>query len=138
MLLCKIDGEMNVHNCGFSTKLQNGGDMLHDWRQRQLSDSNGSCHGLAPLFFDFLKSWHVADIKNIAGDDQATLMVELNSAIYVCLRLQDRNKHSGGSSTADGGFRRSLTRHVADVKNIAGVDQDLSKFVITKIYAYEI
>ena len=32
MLLRKIDGEMNVQNCGFSTKLRNGdgGDMLHD------------------------------------------------------------------------------------------------------------
>ena len=32
MLLRKIDGEMNVQNCGFSVKLQNGdaGDMLHD------------------------------------------------------------------------------------------------------------
>ena len=32
MLLRKIDGEMNVQNGGFSTKLRNGdgGDMLHD------------------------------------------------------------------------------------------------------------
>ena len=32
MLLRKIDGEMNVQNCGYSAKLQNGdgGDMLHD------------------------------------------------------------------------------------------------------------
>ena len=32
MLLRKIEGEMNVQNCGFSTKLRNGdgGDMLHD------------------------------------------------------------------------------------------------------------
>ena len=32
MLLRKIDGEINVQNCGFSAKLQNGngGDMLHD------------------------------------------------------------------------------------------------------------
>ena len=29
---------------------------------------------------------------------------------------------------ADGGFRRSLKRHVADVENIAGDDQDRSKF----------
>ena len=35
----KIDGEMNVQNCGFSAKLRNGdgGDMLHDRQQRQLS-----------------------------------------------------------------------------------------------------
>ena len=32
MLLRKIDGKMNVQNCGFFTKLRNGdgGDMLHD------------------------------------------------------------------------------------------------------------
>ena len=32
MLLRKIDGKMNVQNCGFSAKLRNGdgGDMLHD------------------------------------------------------------------------------------------------------------
>ena len=32
MLLCKIDGEMNVQNCRFSATLRNGdgGDMLHD------------------------------------------------------------------------------------------------------------
>ena len=32
MLLCKIDGEMNVQNCGFSAKLRNGDgdDMLYD------------------------------------------------------------------------------------------------------------
>ena len=39
MLLRKIDAEMNVQNCRFSAKLRNGdgGDMLHDCRQRQLS-----------------------------------------------------------------------------------------------------
>ena len=39
MLLRKIDGEMNVQNCGFSAKLWNrdSGDMLHDWWQWQLS-----------------------------------------------------------------------------------------------------
>ena len=32
MLLRKIDGELDVKNCGFSTKLRtgDGGDMLHD------------------------------------------------------------------------------------------------------------
>ena len=39
MLLRMINGEMHVQNCWFSAKLLNGdgGDMLHDWRQRQLS-----------------------------------------------------------------------------------------------------
>ena len=32
MLLQKIDGEMNVQNCGFSMKVRNGdsGDIVHD------------------------------------------------------------------------------------------------------------
>ena len=33
-----------------------------------------------------------------------------------------------GGSVADGGFQRSLKRHVADVKNFVGDDQDRSKF----------
>ena len=44
----------------------------------------------------FSKRWHVANVKNIAGDDQATLMVHRNFAsiactfrFYVCLRLRD-------------------------------------------------
>ena len=46
----------------------------------------------------FSKRWHVADFKNIASDDQTTLMVHRNSAhiaftfrFYVCLRLRDRD-----------------------------------------------
>ena len=49
----------------------------------------------------FSKRWHIADVKNIAGDDQTTLMVHRNSAniactfrIYVCLRLCDRDCYS--------------------------------------------
>ena len=79
MLLRKTDVKMNVQNCGFSMKLRNGdgGDM---------TDGNGSCHGLVPSFFDDMT---FCQHKKIAGDDQATLMVDRNSAIYVC--LQDRN-----------------------------------------------
>ena len=46
----------------------------------------------------FSKRWHVADVKNIAGDDQTTLMVHWNSAndawtfrFYVCLRLRNHD-----------------------------------------------
>ena len=46
----------------------------------------------------FSKRWHVADVKNITGNNQATLMVDRHSAniaysfwFYVCLRLQDRD-----------------------------------------------
>ena len=88
------------------------------------------------------RSRHQKHRRRRPGDDQATLMVERNSAIYVCLRqailivdrnsaiyvclrLQDRN--SGGSFAADGGFRRSLKWHVANVKNIAGVGPAMTR-----------
>ena len=52
----------------------------------------------------FSKRWHVADNKNISGDDQTTLMVHRNSAniacifcFYVCLCQRDRD-----CSAADG------------------------------------
>ena len=80
MLLRKVDGEKNVQNCGFSTKLRNWGvcDMLHD-----MPNDNGSCHELAPSFFaDMTRRRR----QNLAGDDQATLMVDRKSTIYVCLR----------------------------------------------------
>ena len=46
----------------------------------------------------FSKRWNDADVKNIASDDQTTLVVHRNSAniactfcFYACLRLSDRN-----------------------------------------------
>ena len=46
----------------------------------------------------FSKRWHIADVKNITGFDQANLMVHRNSAnnactfcFYVCLRLHDHD-----------------------------------------------
>ena len=89
MLLRKIDGEMNVQNGGFSE--------IAKWRRWRhapwltaMADIMDSCH-------HFSKRWHVTDVKNIAGDDQTTLMVHRNSAniacpfrFYVCLRLRDR------------------------------------------------
>ena len=52
--------------------LQNGD--VGDWYS--MANGNSSCHRLALAFF---KRWHIADIKNIAGDDQATLTVYRNS-----------------------------------------------------------
>ena len=53
---------------------------------------------ITDLRHHFSKRWHVADVKNIAGDDQTTLMVHRNSAniactfrFYVCLRRYDRD-----------------------------------------------
>ena len=63
-------------------KLRNGGDMLQLPRTR------------AVIF----QRWHVADVKNNTSDDQATLVVDQNSAdiaytfwFYVCLHLWDRD-----------------------------------------------
>ena len=60
----------------------------------------------------FSKKWHLADIKNIAGDDQSTLMVDRNSAniaytfgFYVCLRLRD---HDCCSAADDNGSCHGL------------------------------
>ena len=54
----------------------------------------------------FSKRWHVADIKNSAGDDQTTLMVHRNFAniactfrFYICLRLHDRDCCSTADSS---------------------------------------
>ena len=85
-----------------------------------------------------LTRWHVADVKNFTGDEQATLAVDRNSTIYVCLRLHDRNERSGGGSAADDGFWRSLKRHVAVVKNIVEMTRINRNSANTKIYAYEI
>ena len=128
----------------------------------------------------FSKRWHVADVKNIAGDDQTTLMVHRNSEniactfrFYVCLRLRDRDCCSAANGSGSchapapsyfkeitrcrrkklhwrwpgnpngrskirnlrlftftrsqlmlrwlvGSFRRSLNRHVTDVKTSPG------------------
>ena len=95
MLLRKIHGEMNVQNCGFSAK----------WRRWRHAARLTATAVITDSRHRFSKRWHVADVKNIAGDDQTTLMVHQNSAniactfrIYVCLRLCDCDC----CSTADG------------------------------------
>ena len=76
---------------------------------------------------------HVADIKNITGDDQANPRVNLNSAnialsfeIFVYEITNDAPWLVAIAITMDAHHRllkRLLKRHVADVKNIAGDDQ---------------
>ena len=91
MLLRKIDGEINVQNCWYSAKLRNGdgGDMLHDWRQRHLSRIR---------IIVFRRDNTLPTSKKIAGNDQTTLIVHRNSTnlactfrMYVCLRLCDHD-----------------------------------------------
>ena len=63
------------------------------------------------------KRWHVADIKNFTGDDQTNPSGRSkfrNLGLFMFT--------PDGDSAANGGFRRSLKRHVANVKNIAGDD----------------
>ena len=81
------------------------------------TDSNCSYHGPVP---SFSKRWHVADVKNIAADDQTTLMVHRNSAniactfrFYVCLRLHDRDCCSaadGSCHTLTPSYFEEMTR----------------------------
>ena len=109
MLLRKIDGEMNVKNCGFSAKWR------HAPRLTATAVITNSRHS-------FSKRWHVADVKNIAGDNQTTLMVHRNSTniactfrFYVCLRLRDRDccsvaDGSGSCHTSAPSYFEEMTR----------------------------
>ena len=69
MLLRKIDGEMNIQNCGFFAKWRR---WRHAPRLTATSVITDSCHR-------FSKRWHVSDVKNIAG--LIMLIVHRNSAI---------------------------------------------------------
>ena len=70
MLLRKIDGEMNMQNCGYSAKWRRW------WHAPWLTAMAVATYSRRR----FSKTWYIANVKNIAGDDQATLMVNLNSA----------------------------------------------------------
>ena len=73
MLLRKIDGKKDYpQNCEMKTVAT-----------CLTTNGNGSCHGLAPSFFDNMTRRRR---QNLAGDDQATIMDDRKSAIYVCLR----------------------------------------------------
>ena len=80
----------------------------------------------------FSKRWHVDDVKNITIDDQATLMVDRNSAKYRAYLPIIRLRNHDLCSADGGGFRRSLKRHTVDVKKIVwrwpNNPKDRSKF----------
>ena len=91
MLLSKIDGEMNVQNCGFSSEIAK-------WRRWRHAQRLTATTVITEWRHRFSKRWHIADVKNIAGDDQTTLMVHQNCTniactfrFYVCLCLRYRN-----------------------------------------------
>ena len=91
--------------------------------------------------------------QNLTGDDQATLIFDRKSAIYVCYVSEIATNAPPAASrltaaapwlmaAASGGFRRSFKRQVADVENIAGGGPVVTKIdrssAIMKTYAYEI
>ena len=119
MLLHKIDSKMNVQNCGFYAKLRNGGDMLQDWRQRQLSWSGAIVFRRDDMF---------PTSKNIAGDDQQILMVHRNFAniaftfrFYVCTIATVVPWLTAAAVATH--CRISKRWHVVDVKNFTVDDQ---------------
>ena len=77
------------------------------------ADCNGSCHGLTPSFFE--KMTHCRRQKHHRsrpGNSNGWLKFHKYCTYLPILHLRDRN----WCSAADGGFRRSLKQHVADVK----------------------
>ena len=91
----------------------------------------------------FSKRWHVADVKNIAGDDQTTLMVHRNSAniaclfhftsVYVCAIATVVPQLTAAAIATHRRISKKL--HVADVKNLIGDDQiEIPQFRFVYIY----
>ena len=93
MLLCKIDGEMNMQNCGYSAKFWNGEGDGHDWRQRQLPRTRA-------IFFQRDDTLSMSKTSP-AMTRHPLWLVHQNSInisytsytfwFYVCLRLRDRD-----------------------------------------------
>ena len=97
MLLRKIDGKMNVQNCGFSAKKKQNCEM-ETVATCSVTDGNDSYHGLAPSFFEEMTRCRRQKHCRRRPDNPKTLMVHQNSAnitstfrFYVCLRLRDWN-----------------------------------------------
>ena len=96
----------------------------------------------------FSKRCHIADVKNIPGDDQATLMVDRIPqllrrpsdfmCVYVYQIMTGALRLLATAVTTDSHRRLSKILHVANVRNIAGDDQDQSKFHNYEIVCYEI
>ena len=86
------DRRQNEHaNCGFYAKIAK-------WRRWRHAPRLTATAVIMDSRHRFSNIWHIADVKNITGDEQTTLMVHRNSAniactflIYVYLRLWDRD-----------------------------------------------
>ena len=76
----------------------------------------------------FLKRWHVSDVKNIAGDNQTTLIVHQNSANITCtfsfyvFAIASVPQLTAAAVATHPHCRISKRWHV-DVKNFTGDDQ---------------
>ena len=103
------------------------------WRRWRYAPWLTATSVITDLRHRFSKRWHVAEVKNIADDDQITLMVHRNSAniactfrIYVCLCLCDRDccsvaDGSGGCNAPAPSYFEEMTR--CRRKNFTGDDQ---------------
>ena len=103
------------------------------------ADGNGSCHRLAPSFFEEMTHcWRQKHHWRWPGNSNGRSKFHKYCSYLPILCLRNRD----WCPTADGGFQRSLKWHEADIKNIASDDQITLRinwnFAITKIYAYEI
>ena len=87
------------------------------------ADGSGSCHAPTPSYFEEMTRCRRQKLHwRWPVNPNGRLKFRNLGFFYVY------KQRSGGGSAADGDFRRSLTRHIADIKNIAGGDQDRSKF----------
>ena len=126
MLLCKIDGEMNVQNGGFSAKLRNGdgGDMLHDWRQRQISWTRAIV---------FRRDDTLPTSKTLPATTrqpqwsieipQISRVPSVFTSVYVCANATVVPRLTAAAVAMHPHRRISNRLHVADVKNLIGDDQ---------------
>ena len=98
-----------MQKCENSVKLWNrdGGD----WRST--ADDNGSCHELTPSFFEEMTHCRCQKhCRRLPGNPNGWTKFRQYRAYFPILSLRDRD----WLFAADGGFRRSLKRHVADLK----------------------
>ena len=111
------------------------------------TDGKGSCHRFVPSFF---KELIICRCQSIAGDDQATLMVDKNSAniaytfrFYVSLRLGDRDCYSaadgkGSCHRLAPSFFEEIThcRHKKLHWRWPGNPNDRSKFCNLRLFTF--
>ena len=105
--------------------------LFRSWRQRQLRRTRAVV---------FRRDDTLQTSKNFTGDDQATLTVDKNSAIYFVYIYEIATNFPAAASWLMElrSFRRSLERHVAHVKISPGKTRIDRYSTNMKIYAYEI